>query len=170
MSPYVTGLLVRNECGAMGPSSTAPADRWLVIQTASGAVIRVFDYTVLSNGLFLSEQPGIHEGQRYTFVIMPFGDHLENVATATQPLEGPDVWQGTVVQATWSLAQQEYLAVDPDYLETVLGILVETSIGQLIVSHSLVNDEDDRLRVGQGEVVRWENMRFDLIAVMKPVL
>jgi hypothetical protein len=165
---YVTGLLVRNEHGAAAPGSSVAVDRWLTIQTSTGITIRVFDYTHLPViNTLLSEQEGIREGNTYSFLLTVLAHNIERTATTRHPLQGQKVWQGTVVEALWVLPQQAYLAVDPEDLETFQGILVETSIGQVIIPPSRVDYGALPSNLEQGESLRWDHIRFSLLAILK---
>jgi hypothetical protein len=99
MSEYVTGILVRNEPGAAAPGSTEPIDRWLIIQVSEKRIIRVFDSTYLSEeDLLLSERKEIQEGKTYSFLLTVLANNVENIADTSLPLEGEDVWTGTIIE------------------------------------------------------------------------
>lgn len=173
MFHYLRGLLVHNEHGAKAPGSSRPVDRWLVIQTLGGIRIRAFDYKYLpEENILLSEREGIREGTTYTFLLIVLANTVERSENATHPWHEAERWQGTVIAPRWVLPQQTYLAVDPQDVGNYRGLLVETTIGQVIISRQQlgVNKHGEvlphPLTFRQGDGVRWDHIRWSLLAIL----
>jgi hypothetical protein len=174
MYEYVRGVLLSNKPGAQAPGSSHPVDRWLVIHTPGGKRLRVFDWLppAVGSDRLLSEHEGIREGNTYTFILMDLHRDLQKGNHLTHSSVGADWWQGTVIDPAWALPAQVYLAVDPQNIGNLQGILIETAIGQVILSHPRAdrNEQGKRLphalTYQRGEVLCWKHVRLDLLAIL----
>ena len=76
--------------------------------------------------------------------------------------------QGVILDLDWDAASQQYLAVAGPVVYTRRFILVETAIGQLVLSYQDVQEQlgEQAAQLAPGGYLQWEPARLDLLAIL----
>lgn len=157
MTEFISGLLVDSEDGAVYDEQVW--DRFLTVQADNGWGLSVFDPSAITLDLA--------EGESYEYVMV--ATIFSALRAAGEPcLEGDaDVWQATVVDANWQPpdADERFQRYSPNLLMSDRYLLVETSLGRLLMSPREVEQEVyEAAQVGM--CLEWEDARLDLYAVV----
>ena len=150
MEDFITGVLVQNEEGATYEGTVY--DRFLQLRLKQGQVLSIFDPPVpISTNLLVNEV--------YQMVLAVLAISVTPAAENPSELKA-DEWEGTIAELDWKVPQERYRSARPS-LSSRSWVLVTTSLGQL-----LINRKEITSPISVGERVRWENIRFDLYAVI----
>lgn len=174
MYEYIRGLLVSNKPGAQIPGSTHPVDRWLSILTLGRTSIRVFDWLPPATGSdrLLSEHEGIREGNAYTFILLDLPAICNRVtARLARQMTLSGGGEQSLIPIGSSLRGSIWPSIQGT-LGSLQGMLVETAIGQVILSRSRADRDEQGRRLPHAppsqreKMVCWKHIRFDLLAIL----
>lgn len=153
MGNFITGTVVQNKAGATYEDQVY--DRRLVLHLPQGQELFIFDPTEpISTKLPVDSV--------YELVLVPFVVSVQIISAPSQ-VELPanvETWQGTVIDAHWQAANDEYRSVRPELCERE-WILLTTAFGNV-----LLNPKGLKESLSEGMVVQWKKARIDLYAII----
>ena len=151
MERFITGVLVTNKAGAIYQGRIY--DRFLQIRLMDGQVLEVFDP-------FEPISTDISTGEIYEFILSSLAKSIRCFPQGVLPPSSQtNLWQGTVVQANWRFVKEDYRRIQ-SFAKEREWILVSTAEGRL-----LMNPKDIGIQVRPGDIIQWQNLRFDLCAI-----
>lgn len=130
-------------------------DRLLKLQLPTGKVLSIFDgFNPISSGLVI--------GEWYEVVLISIlipG----TVRYPKQPFSSSanEIWQGTVREPKWKGKAKDYRFVRGYNFDSVERVLLETRWGCL-----LINPKKLTIAAEVGQILCWESLRLDLLAVV----
>jgi hypothetical protein len=152
MSCFVSGVLEQNEDGATYEGIVY--DRFLMLRHANGKQLLIFDMTEpISADLAV--------GRRYTVVVVAaIPGSVQHLSRESPTLRQANGWQGVVVDPQWSASSETYRQVRPELYQQD-WLLLSTPIGEMLMSPGEI-----AAQANQGDIIVWENARFDLYAIV----
>lgn len=156
MGHFITGVLIENERGATYEGHVY--DRFLQLRLSDGQVLALFDPPG-SNGPISTT---LSKGEYYEMVLiaLPIPKSVQYFPTPPQLPLSIDVWQGEIIEPHWILPVGRYTLTHP-YLSEREWVLLATTKG-----HLLMNPASIKASSSTKGIVRWQNMRLDLCAVV----
>jgi hypothetical protein len=128
--------------------------RFLTLRVSDERLLRIFDPAVLSGDLQIGETCKV-------IIIADLIKHIQYFPERPASID-PTRWVGRIVSTDWRPSQTDYRAVAPSLNYRSRNVLVETSIGDLIIDTINLKDA-----VEVGGFVIWEQHgRFDLLAIV----
>jgi hypothetical protein len=151
MESFITGVLVTNQAGAIYEGRVY--DRFLQLRLMDGKVLEVFDP-------FEPISTGITTGEIYEFILSSLAKSVRYFPQGVlpPPLQ-TDLWQGTIIQANWRFIKEDYRRTH-SFAKEREWILLSTAEGRL-----LMNPKEIGTQVRPGDIIQWQNLRFDLCAI-----
>jgi hypothetical protein len=151
MEGFVTGVLAENKAGATYEGVIY--DRFLRLHLMAGQVLEVFDpFEPISTDL--------PTGEIYKFILSSLAKSVRYFPREVlpPPLQ-TDLWQGTVIETNWRFRREEYSGIRSSAYERE-WVVLSTAEGRL-----LMNPKEIGTQVYPGDIIQWQNLRFDLYAI-----
>lgn len=160
MNAFMAGLPLRAENGAMHEGSTL--DRYLTVRHSGLANICVYDPSWPISG-------DLTEGRPVELIILATHFQWLRYPTIAYELGRIGTWRGIVSDPRWSAWDYDFRISRPNLFRQKgkrrSWVLIDTPIGHMLLNPAEIKHEIG-FNVEAGDILLWQDARFDLYAVV----